>query len=37
MHLAYVAALFNTLLTLNQRLEPDRSADASPRIAHFAL
>jgi hypothetical protein len=38
MHLAYVAALFNVLLTLNQRLESATAPpDPWPRIAQYAL
>ena len=37
MHLAYVAALFNALLALNQQLDPNGSQDAWPHIAHYAL
>jgi hypothetical protein len=36
MHLAYVAALFNALLALNDQLEPDAS-NAWPHIAQYAL
>jgi hypothetical protein len=37
-HLAYVSALFNLLLALNRRLEPDAPAqDRLLKIAHFAL
>jgi hypothetical protein len=37
MHLAYVAALFNVLLALNQQLEPADAAQAWPHIAQYAL
>lgn len=37
MHLAYVTALFNALLTLNRQLEPAGSEDAWPHIAQYAL
>jgi hypothetical protein len=38
MHLAYVAALFNALLTLNRYLEPPASEEpAWPHIAQYAL
>jgi len=37
-HLAYVSALFNLLLALNRRLEPDAPApDRLLKMAHFAL
>ncbi len=37
MHLAYVAALFNALLTLNRQLHPSLPANAWPHIAQYAL
>lgn len=37
MHLAYVTALFNALLTLNQLLEPPTDEPRSPHIAQYAL
>ena len=38
MHLAYVAALFNALLTLNHQLDPaSEQRSAWPRIAQYAL
>lgn len=37
MHLAYVAALFNALLALNQHLEPPSDEPRWPHIAQYAL
>jgi len=38
MHLAYVMALFNALLALNQHREPDETEEAAwPHIAEYAL
>jgi hypothetical protein len=37
MHLAYVAALFNALLALNQQLEPTPETVPWPHIAQYAL
>ena len=37
MHLAYVTAVFNALLALNQQLDPVGSAGAWPHIAQYAL
>jgi hypothetical protein len=37
MHLAYVAALFNALLTLNEQLEPSPEVVPWPRIAQYGL
>jgi hypothetical protein len=37
MHLAYVAALFNALLALNEQLEPRLDPVPWPRIAQYAL
>jgi hypothetical protein len=37
MHLAYVAALFNALLALNQQLEPTPDAAPWPHIAQYSL
>ena len=37
MHLAYVAALFNALLALNEQREPHPDAVPWPRIAQYGL